>query len=106
MLNDALEGLDMKMVHMMSFCCTRMSYILTACREAVVNLVPQSDVIASANLNAEENAAFMSPKAIVILHLLTDLESVFLKYFLKVLDKDNSLIVYMYHTSSAFIEKN
>ena len=98
MLNDALEGLDMKTVHMMSFCPTRMSYILTACKQTVINLVPLCDAIATANLKSEENAAFMSPKGMIILHLLADLESVFLKYFLKVLDKDNSLIVSVYHT--------
>ena len=40
MLNYALEGLDMKTVHMMSFSPKRMSYILTACKQTVVNLVP------------------------------------------------------------------
>ena len=46
----------------------------------------------------------MSPKGMIILHLLADLESVFLKHFLKMLDKDNSLIMSVYHTL-AFIEK-
>ena len=80
--NDALEGLNMKKVHMTSFCTTRMSYILT-CNHTVVNLVPLCDVITTANLKPEENTAFMSPKGMIILHLLADLESVFLKYFLK-----------------------
>ena len=99
MLNDVLEGLDMKTVHMISFCSTRMSYILTACKQTVVNLVPLCDVISTANLKLEENGAFMSPKGMIILHLLADFESVFLKYFLKELDKDVN------HTSLAFIEK-
>ena len=34
LLNDALEGLDMKTVRMMSSCPTRMSYILTACKRS------------------------------------------------------------------------
>ena len=104
LLNDALESLDMETVHMMSFCLTTMSYILTACKQTVVNLVPLCDVIATANLKPVENAAFISPTGMIILHLLADLESDFLKYFLKVLDKDNSLIVSVYHIS-AFIEK-
>ena len=101
-LNDALGSLDMKTV-CMSFCPTRMPYILTACKQIVVNLVSLCDVIATTNLKPEENASFMSPKDMIILHLLADLKSVFLKYFLKVLDKDNSLIVSVYHTSLAFI---
>ena len=105
MLNDALEGLDMKTTHVILFCLTRMPYILTACKQTVVNLVPLYDVIATANLKPEENADFMSPEDMIILHLLAAVESVFLKYFLKVLDKYNSLTVSVYHTSLAFIEK-
>ena len=41
----------------------------------------------------------------IILHLLANLESVFLKYFLKVLDKDNNWTVSLYNTSAAFIEE-
>ena len=40
MQNNALEGLDMKIIHMISICPTRMSYILTACKQTVANLVP------------------------------------------------------------------
>ena len=105
MLNDALEDLGMTTVHMMSFSPTKMSYILTACKQTVINLVPPWDVIATANYKLEENTAFMSPKGTIILHLPADLESVFLRYFLKVLDKDISLIVSAYHTLLAFIEE-
>ena len=65
MLNDALEGLDMKTVHMMSFCPTRMFYILTKCEQTVVNFVPIYDVIATTNLKLEKNAAFRSPKKMI-----------------------------------------
>ena len=108
MLNDALEGLDIKTIYVMSFSSTRLSYILTARRQTVVNWVPLCNVIVTANLKLEENEACMSPEGTIILHLLADLESgflkYFLKYFLKLLDKD-SLILSVYHTSLAFIEK-
>lgn len=45
----------------------------------------------------------MSPEGMIILHLLANLESVFLKYF--VLDKDNNWTVSLYNTSVAFIEE-
>ena len=73
-------------------------------KRTIVNLVPLCDVTTTANLKPEENPTFISPKGMIILHLLADLESVFLKYFLKMLDKDNSLIMSVYHTL-AFIEK-
>ena len=105
MLNDALEGLDIKTIYVMSFSSTRLSYILTARRQTVVNWVPLCNVIVTANLKLEENEACMSPEGTIILHLLADLESGFLKYFFKLLDKDSSLILSVYHTSLAFIEK-
>ena len=61
MLNDALEGLDMKTVHMLFFP-TRTSYILPECKHTVVNLVPICDVIATPNLKLEENTAFIFQK--------------------------------------------
>lgn len=105
LLNEALDVLEMKSVHMMSFCPTRMSYILTACAQTVVNLVPLCDVISTANLKPEESSSFMSPKGMIILHLLADLESLFLKYYLKVLDTDDSLIISIYDTSLRFVKK-
>ena len=40
MVNDALEDLGMKIVHITSFCPTKMSCILTGCKQTVTNLVP------------------------------------------------------------------
>ena len=34
LLNEALQVLDMKEVHLMTFCPTRMAYLLTACSQA------------------------------------------------------------------------
>ena len=39
-----------------------MFYILIACKQTVVNLVPLCNVIATANLKPEENTTFISPK--------------------------------------------
>ena len=39
LLNEALELMEMKFMHVMSFCPTRMSYILTACSQVVKQLV-------------------------------------------------------------------
>ena len=103
MLNDALEGLDMKTVHMMSFCPTRMFYILTKCEQTVANFVLIYDVIATANLKLEKNAAFRSPKKWYSTSATWSWVN-FLKYFPKLLDKCNSLIKSLYHTSLDLIQ--
>ena len=41
----------------------------------------------------------------IILHPLADHESIFFKYSLKLLDKDNALNVFVYHTALYFTEK-
>ena len=56
-LNNALEGLNMKTIHMMSFFPTKMSYIFIGCKQAVADLVPLFDVIATANLKPEESVS-------------------------------------------------
>lgn len=94
----------MKTGHMMSFCSTRIPYILIAQKQTIVNLVPLCDVGATATLKLNEDAAFMSSQSMIILHQLADLEPVFLSRSLKVLDKNNSLC-FMYHMSLAFIQK-
>ena len=47
-----------------------------------------------------ERDYFMSPKGMIIMHLLEDLEYVFLKNFLKVLDHDNGIIIASYQVSN------
>ena len=41
----------------------------------------------------------------IILHPLADHESIFFKYSLKLLDKDNALNVFVYDTALYFTEK-
>ena len=71
--------MDMKLIHMMSYCPTRMSYILSACTQVVINLVPICDVLATADIKKDERQAFMSPKGMLVIHIFADLESIFLK---------------------------
>ena len=105
LLNEALDVLDMKSIHMMTFCPTRMSYILSASAKTVALLVPVCDVLATANIKPEERSSFMSPKFMIILHLLADFEDIFLKYYLKILDAEAGLIISAYHISSSFVQK-
>ena len=72
-LNEALEVMGMKKVHMASFCPTRMSYLLSACAQAVSLLVPLCNVLVSLDLK-EHRDYFLSPKSMSVMHALADLD--------------------------------
>ena len=95
-LNDALQFLEMKPVHLMTFCPTRMNYLLQSCDQVAKILVAICDVLATADIKEEERAYFMSPKGMIILHLLADLEPVYTKEYLRKLDVDKGLIIEVY----------
>lgn len=58
LLNEALQVLDMKEIHLMTFCSTCMAYLLTVCSQVVHLLLPICDVMTSANLKTEERSSF------------------------------------------------
>ena len=82
LLKEAMHNLDMKPVHLVTWCPTRMMHLLIACRQAVENLVPICNVLVSADIKREERASIMSPKFMIMLHLLSDLEIVFFFVFM------------------------
>ena len=67
----------MKSIHTKSFCPTRIAYLLSAYTQLVYLLLPVSDVLASASLRKEESDIFLSPKLMIKMHLLADLEYFF-----------------------------
>ena len=62
----------MKTVHMISFCTTRMSYILTVSKQTVANFFLLYNVTATTSLKLEKGTTCMSPKVTIFLHLLAD----------------------------------
>ena len=68
----------MRTVQTTLFCPTRMAYLLTACAQLVDLLLPTCDALASVGIRKEENHIFLSPKLMIIMHLLADLEPIFL----------------------------
>ena len=105
LLKEALEMMDMKTIHMMTYCPTRMSYLLTASTQIVNLLVPLSDVLATTNIREEERSLFMSPKGMILVHLLADLKKIFFKNYVKILDYHDGLIISSYQISISFAEK-
>ena len=64
--------LDMKTVHILSFCPTRMAYLLYVCAQVVDLLLPICDILASSGIRKDESDIFLSPKSMIIMHLLAD----------------------------------
>lgn len=89
----------------MSFCPTRMAYLLTACGHCVNLLVPLCSVLISLEIKKEQSAIFLTPKCMFILHALADLEVPFKKYFLKVLDTDKANAMDVFRINLEFAER-
>ena len=53
--------------------------LLTACSQLVKQLVALCNVLITADIKTEQRDAFSSPNGMIIIHLLTDLESIFVK---------------------------
>ena len=104
-LNEALEAMDMKPVHKMTWCPTRMSNLLTCSAQTVESLFPICDTLASCDIRVENREYFMSPTGLITLHLLADLEYVFVPSLLRKVDRDQTFIVEVYGTSKKFLDK-
>ena len=102
LLNKALEMMDTKTIHMMTYCPTQMSYLLTASTQIVNLLVPLCDALATANIKKEERSLFMSPKEMILVHLLADLKKIFFNNYLKILDYHDGFIIFSYQISMSF----
>ena len=104
LLNEALAALEMKQIHLMTWCPTRMANLLDASSRAVALLFPLCDVMVSCDIKPEERAYFMSPICLGILHLMADLEELMIGDFLRKLDTDDAIIIDVYGESMSFIE--
>ena len=81
------------------WCPTRMGYILTSSKRCTELLVLLADVLASYDIKKENASYFLSPKCIAIMHILGDVEEVFMEKFIRRLDGDNSVIIDVFHES-------
>ena len=101
-LNETIDLMGMKKVHMMSFCPTRMAYLLTAAAHSVKLLVPLCNVPVTLDVKKEQRNVFLMPKSTFVLHALADLEKPFQKQFLQKLDTDQSIAIDVYRINSTF----
>ena len=101
-LNDQLAIMGLKKIHLFSFCPTRMAYLLICCKQSVNLLVPLCDVMTTLDLKKEQRDYFMSPRSMFVMHILADLDPIFKKELLKVLDGDDGLIINSYRINTDF----
>ena len=99
MLIDALKLLEMKQMKTVVWCPTHMGCILTSSKRCTELLVPLADALASCDIKKENASYFLSPKCIAIMHILGDVEEVFMEKFIRRLDGDNSVIIDVFHES-------
>ena len=93
LITDVLDILCMKKVHLITFCLTRIAYLLDSCLKAVELLVPIFDVLISAGVKMDETDSFLTPKDLFIMHILADLQPVFNKFLPKAVDKGDRVII-------------
>ena len=70
LLNEALESMEMKLIHLISFCPTRISYTHTVCSQLVKKLLTLCDVFVTAYMKKEQRDTFLSTNGMIIIHLL------------------------------------
>ena len=106
LLNDALEIMEMKPVKLMVWCPTRMANLLDSCKRTVVLLIPLCDTLISCCIKKEEAEYFLSPPpCISILHLMADLQGLFIGSFLRKLDTDEALLIEVFTQSEKMVEE-
>ena len=104
-LNNALQAMDMKQVHLMTWCPTRMSNLLTCAVQTVKNLFPLCDVLVTCDIKVDDRDYFMSPKGLILVHLLADLEQVFVPQLLGKVDRDQSMMIEVFGASQKFLTR-
>ena len=82
LLNDTLVVFSMTKVHLMTFCPTRVSYLLDSCLQAVELFIPLYDALTAIGIK-KEKTNFLALKNLFIRHILADLQPSFHKYLLK-----------------------
>ena len=82
LLNDTLAVSSMTKVHLITFCPTRVSYVLDSSLQAAELFIPLYDALTTIGIK-KEKTNFLAPKNLFIRHILADLPPRFHKYLLK-----------------------
>ena len=84
----------------------RMTNLLDCSLHTVNILIHLCDTIASCVIKEEETAYFMSLICFSILHVMTDVQGLFIGSFFRKLDTDNELLIEVFSDSERMIDEN
>ena len=101
-LQQCLEIMDMKPFKLMTWCPTRMANPLECSARILKMLFPICDMLAATGVKEEEASYFLSPNCLSILHMIADLEEVFVSTFLRNLDTDEATLFDVFRLSETF----
>ena len=92
----------MKPFKLMTWCPTRMANLLECSAQTVKILFPICDMLATTGVKEAEASYFLSPTCLSILHMMTDLEEVFVSKFSRKLDTDEATLFDVFRLSETF----
>ena len=101
LLQQCLEIMDMEPFKLMTSCPTRMANLLECSARRVKILFPICDMLATTGVKEEEASYFLFPTFLSILHIMADLEEVFV-LILKRLDTDEARLFDVFRLSETF----
>ena len=102
LLQQCLEIMAMKAFKLMTWCPARMANLLECSARTVKILFPICDMLATTGVKEGEASYFLSPICLSILHMMTDLEEVFVSKFLRKLDTDEATLFDVFRLSETF----
>ena len=92
----------MKAFKLMTWCPTPMANLLECSAQTVKILFPICDMLATTGVKEAEASYFLSPTCLSILHMMTDLEEVFVSKFSRKLDTDEATLFDVFRLSETF----
>ena len=88
LLDESLRMLELKPIHLLSWCNTRMAHFLDACERFDTILLAVHDTLYSVDKKKEERDALFTVENIFLIKLLKDVRGVFSVHYLRQVDKD------------------
>ena len=88
LLDESLRMLELKPIHLLSWCNTRMAHFLDACERFDTIILAIHDTLYSADKKKEERDALFSVLNIYIVKLLKDVRGIFSAQYLRPVDRD------------------
>ena len=97
LLDESMWMLELKPIHLLSWCNTRMAHFLDACDRFDTIILAIHDTLYSADKKKEERDALFTVQNVFVIKLLKDVRTIFNIQYLRQADKDNMLASHNYN---------